>query len=124
LAPLAGLCETPFAERVRNYIDGMEGSIEVKELVERFDVSRSTLHRVFSEALGESLKSYIQRRRFTRACELLLDAGMNTRQAASSSGFSSVQYFCRAFKKQFGVPPGVWRKSKRDGANRQQVQHL
>ena len=112
LGTLPGGVEPSLAERLRNYVDGLDGTPEVKELAVRFGVSRATLHRVFSGSYGESLKSYMQGRRFQSACELLSGTSLDIGQVALSTGFRSAQYFCRAFKVRFGASPGEWRKAE------------
>ena len=104
--------QIPLSERVRNYVDSMDGAVGVKELAVKFGVSRATLHRVFSGSYGESLKSHMQECRFKGACELLEGSMLDVRQVAAATGFASAQYFCRAFKAKFGTSPGQWRLEK------------
>jgi AraC-like DNA-binding protein len=110
LEPAGEIPSDSLAERIRNFVDGVDGAIEVKELALRFGISRSTAHRVFSETLGSSLKDYMQERRFESACGLLEGSAIEIKKVASAAGFASAQYFCRAFKNRYGKSPGVWRK--------------
>ena len=44
------------------------------------------------------------------AAELLLN-GDSVEEASRASGFSSVQYFCRVFRRSIGMTPGEFRKT-------------
>ncbi len=104
--------EAPLAERIKGFVDGADKAPSVKEVAERFGVSRATAHRAFTAKAGQPLKSYIMERRFKNACELLAETGFETVQIAAACGFSSPQYFCRAFKARFGSSPGAWRAER------------
>lgn len=90
-------------------------------LLERFtvaDVARaagySAYHycRLSHSLTGDSVMGYARKRRLIVAAEALTN-GAKTRliDLAIDSGFESQAAFTRAFKRHFGVPPGVVRKS-------------
>jgi len=101
--------EISLPERIKNYIDSTDTAPTVKGLAVQFDISRATLHRIFSAAYGQSLKSYIQECRFKNACELLEGSALNLSKVAAATGFTNAQYFCRAFKTRYRMSPGQWR---------------
>jgi len=47
--------------------------------------------------------------RLRGARELLADASRSLADVACDTGFSDQSHFTRAFKQQFGEPPGAWR---------------
>jgi len=104
--------ERPLAERIKSFVDAADKAPSVKEMALRFGISRATVHRAFTAATGAPLKSYMMERRFKEACELLSETGFDVAQIAEACGFSSPQYFCRAFKARFGASPGAWRDAK------------
>lgn len=70
-------------------------------------VSVSKLCHSFKKAYGKSVFEYIVEVRLRYARNLLLSPGrVMTKEAAISCGFSDIGYFCRAYKKHFGVTPG------------------
>jgi len=71
------------------------------------------LCRTFSEHLGCTLGEYIRLQRVMRGRQLLgLGAG-SLAQIACQAGFCDQSHFTRAFKHQFGVTPGRWRRRNR-----------
>jgi AraC family transcriptional regulator len=92
-------------------------------LLKRFtvgDVARaagySAYHycRLFHLLTGDSVMGYARKRRLTVAAQALTN-GAETRliELALDCGFESQAAFTRAFKRQFGLPPGAVRKSGR-----------
>jgi AraC-like DNA-binding protein len=67
------------------------------------------LSRLFTRFAGESFAHYLQRIRFERACKLLLDSGVTIFDVAAMCGFTSANYFSRAFRAEFGMSPGAYR---------------
>jgi len=85
------------------------------------NVSKFHFHRIFLEHQGESLGSYIARKRIERAANrLILFPYYNISQISSSSGYSTPANFSKAFNKYIGISPKQWRNlenpdSMRDG---------
>jgi len=46
--------------------------------------------------------------KLNRSRDLLLREGMSVTETATALGYSTVYYFSRAFKKQFGQSPKTW----------------
>lgn len=69
--------------------------------------------RMFRALTGETVTSYIRRRRLTEAARSLIHRDDRLIELALTYGFDSQAAFSRAFKRQFGVPPGAYRKARR-----------
>lgn len=69
--------------------------------------------RLFRAVTGETVTAYIRRRRLTEAARRLIDRNERLIDLAMTYGFESQAAFSRAFKRQFGVPPGAYRKARR-----------
>jgi AraC-like DNA-binding protein len=82
------------------------------ELAREVGLSRSALADRFTSLIGEPPMRYLSRHRLNVAANMLREGGHNTSNIAYAIGFNSEAAFNRAFKKEFGVPPGVWRKEK------------
>lgn len=67
-------------------------------------------HRIFQEQVGRSVTDYIRSRRLASASSLLLYTTEDIIQIAFRSRFASQEAFTRAFKKEYGMPPGRYRK--------------
>ncbi len=68
--------------------------------------------RIFRSLTGDTLGSYIRRRRLTSASQRLVDTKDQIVYIAFDYGFESQEAFTRAFKKQFGLPPAKYRAKK------------
>ena len=67
--------------------------------------------RMFRALTGETVTSYLRRRRLTEAARRLIHYDDRLIELALTYGFESQAAFSRAFKRQFGVPPGAYRKA-------------
>lgn len=68
-------------------------------------INEFKLKQGFREIYGTSIHDYLQQHKLTRAKELL-QSGLAIKDIADDLGYSSVQHFTNAFRKQYGMPPG------------------
>jgi AraC-like DNA-binding protein len=83
----------------------------VDELAAEIGTSRSVLAQRFSRFLGEPPLTYLARWRLQLAARMLQTTREAVLQVASEVGYDSEAAFNRAFKREFGVPPGQFRRS-------------
>lgn len=104
--------QTMLLRQMCRYIDLHLGEPDLgsEPLCSFFDVSRSTLYRMF-EPLGGVLH-YIRERRLARVHELLATSAQRVHlgSAAQAHGFRSATHFSRAFREQYGYSPGEVRQ--------------
>ena len=96
-------------ELVRWIEDNIHHPLKIDDIAQKSGYSRWHLQRLFREHQGETLGSYIRRRRLQRAAEELLEWEGMIEDLALKYGYDSVHTFCRVFKQSFGLPPGAWR---------------
>jgi len=84
--------------------------LEVRDLASEAAMSERTFLRRFTEACGQSPKTWLQHERLGRARELLESTRQNTEQIAQHCGYRSVESFRVAFRSVVGVPPSVYRE--------------
>jgi AraC family transcriptional activator FtrA len=84
--------------------------LEVRDLASEAAMSERTFLRRFTEASGQSPKTWLQHERLGRARELLESTDQNTEQIALRCGYRSVESFRVAFRSVVGVPPSVYRE--------------
>jgi AraC-like DNA-binding protein len=82
------------------------------DLAGEVGTSRSILAERFSGLLGESPLRYLARWRLQLAARLLQVSRKTIVQIASEVGYESEAAFNRAFKREFGLPPGQYRFAK------------
>ncbi|NOK64080.1 MAG: AraC family transcriptional regulator [Chloroflexi bacterium AL-W] len=66
-------------------------------------------HRVFTACTGESAASYVRRLHMERAGRKLRMGAVDIMEIALAAGYASHAAFSKAFKKQFGISPSVFR---------------
>jgi LacI family transcriptional regulator len=85
--------------------------IGVPHVIEQVNVSRRTLERRFSRALGRSISSEITRCRLERAKRLLLETDLPSYRVAAGAGFGTIKTFNRIFRRAAGVSPQRFRQN-------------
>jgi AraC-like DNA-binding protein len=76
--------------------------------------SRSVVAERFIRYLGEPPLTYLARWRLQLAVRLLQTTRKTVLQVAGEVGYDSEAAFNRAFKREFGIPPGQFRKANSD----------
>lgn len=79
-------------------------NISLENLAERFFISKHHLCRIFKEATGHTVHSYVTRKRITKVGELRKE-GNTFGEAAYLAGFGNYTSFYRAYLKEFGISP-------------------
>jgi AraC-like DNA-binding protein len=77
------------------------------ELAKIVGLNEFKLKKGFKEIYQHTVFGYLNDYRLEKARQLLLHKTQSIKEIADNLGYSSVQYFTRAFKKKFGVPPGL-----------------
>ncbi|MBS3964102.1 MAG: AraC family transcriptional regulator [Methylomonas sp.] len=83
----------------------------LSELCAQAGVSKSVLSEKFAALIGYSPIGYLTLWRLQIAAHWLMESNMTVERAAEKSGYESVPAFSKAFKRHFGVSPGMFRKS-------------
>lgn len=83
----------------------------VEALAEVACMSRSAFAARFTELVGEPAMKYVTRWRMQAARQQLSETNDPVGKVAIDAGYESEASFCRAYKRQFGEPPGAVRKS-------------
>ncbi len=92
----------------------------VPKLATAVSMSRSAFAERFRVAMGESPIRHLTRYRMARAAEYLrlTDAGL--REIARLTGYDSEVSVTKAFRRQFGVAPGAYRKANAQGSPKEE----
>ncbi|MFK7696082.1 helix-turn-helix domain-containing protein [Paenibacillus sp. HJGM_3] len=96
--------------------DRMQDDVSLQLVADHFQLSLSYLSRIFKEESGRTFSEFVLELKMTKAKEWLEHTDMPIKEIAEQLGYSSVQNFNRTFKQWHSVPPGEFRKWKRDGA--------
>jgi AraC-like DNA-binding protein len=82
----------------------------VAELGAAGGLSRAAFARRFTALVGEPPLTYLTWWRMTTAGRLLRSDDLSLRQIAERTGYTSEFAFAKAFKREYGVPPGQYRR--------------
>jgi transcriptional regulator GlxA family with amidase domain len=100
-------------DKLKKYLkENLERNISVDEMANYMDLSYTHFSRIFSKAIGISPMHYLQDMRFKAAIDYLCDESLSVKEIAYLCGIRDQNYFCRLFKKKFGVSPGKYREKE------------
>ncbi len=86
--------------------------ITLKELCDYFFMSKVTLCKKFKDVMNCSIMEYVMRLRLDKAKVLLRDTSKSVEDVAFECGFSSANYFGLIFKKEIGLSPLNYKKTR------------
>lgn len=96
-----------------NYIEeNLFKEMSLAIVSKEFNLSQYYFDRLFNIIVGTSFKQYVLGRKLTLAAEKLLNSTDAIIDIALDFGFQYPEVFSRAFKKQFGISPKVFREEK------------
>jgi LacI family transcriptional regulator len=87
--------------------------IDVPRVAEEVQLSRTVLENQFRRYLGRSPKAEIMRVRMEHAKMLLTRTDKTCENVAHKSGFSSLEYFIKAFRREVGMTPQTYRRMQK-----------
>lgn len=102
-----------YLQRAKLFIeDNLPLSLSLQQVAAYLHITERHLSRLFGEQVGQSFSHFVQERRIQKARLLLLETDWTISRIAGETGFESVHYFTKVFKRKTGVPPGQFRKTQ------------
>jgi AraC family transcriptional regulator, transcriptional activator of the genes for pyochelin and ferripyochelin receptors len=83
----------------------------IPEIAQKVGVNEFKLKSGFRELFGNGVYEFLRLERMQEARELLSSAKRSIKEVAAKTGYKSVNSFIKAFKKEFGLTPGEYRRS-------------
>ena len=100
-----------FMERAIKYINSnYSEAITLDDLCRAASVSKSCLCRRFKSTMGMTVSEYLLKTRIAAAKGLLIRTELSISQISEECGFSSISYFCQAFRIEVGVTALKYKK--------------
>lgn len=98
------------AQSIIQYIQvNLEHPISRNDLSQLFHLSQGHIARLFRQATGMSVSSYIIQQRMEMACRMLEQSELPPGTVAQRCGFSDYPYFFKQFKRATGRSPTEYR---------------
>lgn len=97
--------------RIQSYVNcNYANDITIDMIASHIGMNRSSFCSFFKREKGVTFTEYLNVYRLSIACEMLRCAERQIGDVAVSVGIPDIPYFCRLFKKKYGVTPTVYRK--------------
>ncbi len=95
---------------IKHYLANNYGNaLKIDDICKQFDISQSSLTRMFNKEEGVAPKEYLTRQRLNSAKYLLKTSDFPITQISTMCGFNSPAYFTYTFKSAFHVSPREYR---------------
>ncbi|MGN0150804.1 MAG: helix-turn-helix domain-containing protein [Clostridia bacterium] len=88
-------------------------NISLDFISEYANMSKSNFCLAFKKAVGDSFINYLNTVRISQVHKLLLTTSLSLTEIAARTGFASVDYLTRTFKKIHGISPSQMRKNSK-----------
>lgn len=90
--------------------------ISISDLADACHLSQYYFMRFFKQHMNMTCVEYLNQYRLEIAAGRLISGGGSIMDVALDTGFRSISYFNRVFKRKFGMTPGEYRNLSRKGA--------
>jgi len=117
---LSFLCETRVKKHQQRFsvietgIEAIESDpfseLSIEKIAKSCNVSSCYFRRLFKEYSGKNPNEYRMDLRYKMAKRMLENGDATIDYISDALGFESASYFCRIFKKKYGITPGQYQK--------------
>lgn len=96
--------------KIKKYIDEHYADIiSLEEITKNLYISVNYANRIFKKYTGETMFSYLLKKRMEKAKQLLLDPKLHSYEIGTMVGYASPAYFTTVFKNYTGLTPKGYR---------------
>jgi AraC family carnitine catabolism transcriptional activator len=92
----------------------IDDPLPCEAIAERLNISLRQLERRFKQALGRTIHAEYRLVRVERAHQYLQQTRLSVTEVAALTGFSSVEYFSKVYRRAFAVLPSIDRRQATD----------
>jgi AraC-like DNA-binding protein len=89
-------------------------SFNVEQLCDHFGMSRSSLQTLFNANLGIAPKQFITEAKLSKSKDLIATKNHSVSEISKMLGYSSIHYFSKVFKSEYGQTPAEYARSLSD----------
>lgn len=121
---LQNFTSTNYSQLVRSLISQLNDTDNfvksTREILEDYNYNPSYISRVFSKEVGITISEYFVNAKLSFSVKLLQFTQEPITEVAIQSGFSTITYFNRVFKKCFGISPREYRNKNTPSSQKAQ----
>lgn len=111
-SPMQERFENELLNEIIQYINAhIYEQFTIEEICHQFSISRSSLQTLFKKNLKVAPKQYISNIKLNKGKVLIKESTHTVSEISAMLGFTSVHYFSRKFKQEFGITPSDYAKS-------------
>ena len=101
--------EPQFLKLVEWLQNRLDQNIDTPRMAEQMAMSERTFYRKFTQCFGETPRDYVEKLRLDNV-RILLTSKASLKQIALVNGYSTASQLTKAFERQYGIGPAVFRK--------------
>ena len=114
LSQAVGLKRQQFSRMLTAYLLAhLSEPMQAQDIADALGISRSKLYSQCDQYLGMGIGAYLKKLRLEQAQALLIGTEMSITRISDQVGFTDYTYFCRSFKKEFGLSAQNYRKQRK-----------
>ncbi len=111
-SPMQQKFENELLNEIILYInDHIYEQLTIEEICIKFSISRSSLQTLFKNNLKVAPKQYISNLKLAKSKLLIKESVYTISEISAKLGFTSIHYFSRKFKQEFGITPSDYAKT-------------
>lgn len=100
-------------QAIEYIVRNLSKPMSVSEIAESIGMSRSHLSTLFKKVIGDSIHSFIEKKRLQLAKELLRGSKLTIQEIGEQIGILDAKYFSKWFKRCMGFPPTIYRSEQK-----------
>ena len=99
-------------DQTRQYMENhLEQPLTIQSMSRHACLSATTFKESFRRLYGLPVHTWLRQRRMEQAAKLLRTCDLSLEAVAQAVGYQSVSHFASAFRRQYGLTPGQYRKN-------------
>ncbi len=106
---------SPPIKKIIDYMSyGYMSNIPLSDFSKNLNIPFRTLSKLFIKEVGTTYTNYVQKRKISESCSLLIESGESIEFISEYVGFSDSKKFRQKFKELTGMTPREYRKSHKN----------
>ena len=91
--------------------ENLSEDLSIRNISQNIHISKSVLYKCFRERFNCTVGEYINAKRVEKSIELLKKTNLSIEEISQKTGFASVSYYSKTFKKIKSEPPLKYKKT-------------